>query len=465
MSAAVTRQHTITAARGEVRPWLVLVTVSLGAMLAPLNSTMVAVALPDIRHAFGISHAAVGWFASSYLIAMAATQPLAGRLGDAIGRKQVFRAGLSAFLVCSVAAAVAPSYPLLLVFRTLQAVSGAVLIPNGVAMLRGAAPPGAFGKYNGWYSAIIGSTAAVGPVLGGFVLAAGSWRWLFLANVPVILAALLLSSRTLGGQDDRRGRARIDGVGVALFAGSLLCLTLLLSASGSADWRRAVLVAPVLAVCLAVFAWWQRRSASPAADWRLFRLRSFTGASTHILLTNLAMYTVLLAIPFFLTEVQHRSSALAGAVLATMAALQALSAPIAGSLSDRLGRRTPALVSSSLGFLAALALVAGIGRDVSPVFLGVVVAALGLAVGIGFVASSAAAVEAVPTEASGAAAGTQSMMRYLGSIIGVGLLSGLLSKDGSAPDVAVFRELFGIVAIMLAVSVVPARLISGRRQN
>lgn len=433
-------------------------------MLAPLNSTMVAVALPDIRHAFGISHAAVGWLASSYLIAMAATQPLGGRLGDALGRARVFRTGLVAFLAFSLAAAVAPNFALLLTFRTAQAVAGAILIPNGVAMLRTAAPQSTFGKYNGWYSAVIGSTAAVGPVLGGVVLSAGSWRWLFLASVPVVITALALS-RTLSTGSEVRRSTGFDPTGILLFVAVLLLATLSLSAAGSSSWSLLPGWAVALFAVLAGFAWWQRRSPSPAADWKLFHLRSFVGASTHILLTNLAMYTVLLAIPFFLTEVQHRSAALAGAVLASMAALQALSAPFAGSVSDRLGRRTPALVSSGLGFVAALALIAGIGRDVSPLYLGAVVAVLGLAVGIGFVASSAAAVEAVPPEASGSAAGTQSMMRYVGSITGAALLSGLLNRDGATPDVAVFRELFVIVAVMLAASVVSARLIAGRERR
>ena len=119
---------------------LLVLTVSLGGILAPLNSTMLAVALPDLRRDFGISHAEIAWLVSAYLIAMAVSQPLGGRLGDQLGRARVFRAGLVLFLGFSLAAAAAPGFAWLIVFRTGQALVGAAVIPNGLAMLRESVP-------------------------------------------------------------------------------------------------------------------------------------------------------------------------------------------------------------------------------------------------------------------------------------------------------------------------------------
>ena len=443
-----------------VSPRFVLMTVSLGAILAPLNSTMLAVALPVIRKEFGVSHSATGWLVSSYLIAMAVTQPVGGRLGDRLGRARVFSGGLLAFLMCSLAAAVAPGFALLLVFRTLQAVAGAVLIPNAMGMLRESVPPGELGKFSGWNSAVIGATAAGGPLLGGALLALGSWRWLFLANIPVVVVALLLARQLPAGAVSRAGGSVIDWAGVVLFATLLALTTVVLNSVRSSDLELTLAFALALAAVAAVFAWRQVHGAAPTAEWRLFRKRSFAGASSHMLLLNLAMYTTLLATPFFLTEVQHRSTAMAGVLLGVMAALQALVAPFAGRASDSMGRRRPTVAGSAIALFAALMLAVGISRDVSVVYLGVALAILGFGVGIGFVAATVAAIESAPKALAGSAAGTQSMMRYFGSIIGVGVLSGLLTTgSGSTPGVPVFRLLFALVAVMLVVSLGAAALV------
>lgn len=441
------------------RPLFVLITVSLGALLAPLNSTMIAVALPVIRKDFVISHEAAGWLVSSYLIAMAVTQPIGGRLGDRLGRARVFRAGLLAFLVFSLAAAVAPEFKLLLVFRTLQAISGAALIPNAMGMLRESVAPLELGRISGWNSAIIGATAAVGPLIGGGVLAIADWRWLFVANVPVIVLALLLALRLQPGARSVQHGRTLDWPGAVLFAAVLVVATLFLNGIGSGGFAALVWSAP-LAVIIAIFAWRQARGPAPTAEWRLLREHSFAGASVHILLMNLGMYTCLLATPFFLTEILHRSSTVSGLLLGAMAGMQALVAPVAGRAADSVGRRTPAIASSFIALAAAIALAAGVSRDVSMLYLGIVLAVLGLGTGIGFVSTTVAAIEAVPRSQAGSASGTQSMMRYFGSVIGVGLLSGLLTKgDAGPPGIGVFRLLFLVVAAMLALSLIAATFI------
>src|SRR6478672_9053020 len=144
---------------------------SLGSVLAPLNSTMVAVALPEIRHDFSLSHATVGWLVSGYLIAMAVAQPIGGRLGDQIGRVRVYRIGLIAFLILSIATALAPNFAVLVALRISQAVAGAILIPNGMALLRIHAPRGQLGRLNGINASVVSFAAAAGPLVGAATLA------------------------------------------------------------------------------------------------------------------------------------------------------------------------------------------------------------------------------------------------------------------------------------------------------
>jgi MFS family permease len=157
---------------------LLLLTVSLGGIFAPLNSTMLAVALPELRQDFGIGHAAIAWLVSAYLIAMAVAQPLGGRLGDQLGRVRVFRTGLLLFLAFSLAAAAAPTYGLLIVFRTAQALVGAAVIPNGFAMMRESVPFNRLGRAGGLTGSAMSAAAAVGPILGAVLLEAWSWRLL-----------------------------------------------------------------------------------------------------------------------------------------------------------------------------------------------------------------------------------------------------------------------------------------------
>ncbi|HEU4759051.1 MAG TPA: MFS transporter, partial [Dehalococcoidia bacterium] len=216
---------------GEGPPsyFLLLLTVALSGVLAPLNSTMLAVALPAIRSDFHVGHAEIGWLVSSYLIAMAVAQPLGGRLGDQLGRARVFRAGLVVFLAFSLAAAFAPTFPLLLLTRTGQALIGAAVIPNGMAMLRESLPVNRLGRSTGVTGSAISISAAVGPLIGAGLLALGSWRWLFLMNVPLV--ALVLLCQALLDYRDRLPRRplSLDWVAALAFAAVLVSVTLLLN--------------------------------------------------------------------------------------------------------------------------------------------------------------------------------------------------------------------------------------------
>ncbi|MEX2247917.1 MAG: MFS transporter [Dehalococcoidia bacterium] len=440
---------------------LLLALSSLGAILAPLNSTMVAVALPDIRDEFSLSHGAVAWLISGYLIAMAVAQPIGGRLGDQIGRARVYRAGLLVFLVLSIATSLAPNFALLVTLRVAQAAAGAVLIPNGMAMLRTHAPPDQLGRLNGLNGAVLSFAAAVGPLVGAATLAIGSWRWLFPISVPFILLALVLLRKLDVRETERLPRTPLDWTGTLLFVAMLVALTLQLAAlrGGAGGVEIALRWAGVAAIA-AAFVWRQRVTASPAAEWRLFRGRSFAAATAYILLTNLTMYTTLLMIPFFVREVQGKSTELSGLLLGAMSVLVAITAPLGGRLSDAWGRRPSAQVGSVLMLIAALALLAGLSRTVSAGYLAACLALLGLGLGLGVGAANTAAVESAPRAYAGSAAGTSSMMRYAGSIVGAGILAGVLSSHGDAGgDVTTFRLVTLAVISTAALAVVAAMFI------
>ena len=427
---------------------LLLATVSLGGVLAPINSTMLAVALPEIRHDFGIGHGEVAWLVSAYLIAMAVAQPLGGRLGDQLGRGPVFRTGLALFLVLSLAIVASPTFPVLIALRTCQALIGAAVIPNGMAMLRETQPVTKLGRSGGITSSAISVSAAAGPLLGAALLALGSWRYIFLMNVPLVLAGLACFWLLKYPEEAKVRRFSLDWGGAIVFAALLVTLTLLLNSLKGTDTALLAAAAIAFPVIGVLFVQRQFSSKTPIAEWRLFRNRTYAAATSYVLLTNLVMYTTILAMPFFVEEVQGKGHGTSAALLGIVSVQSAFLAPISGRISDSVGRRYPALAGSLFVVAGAAALLFGISEDVPFWYLAASLGALGLGLGISMSPTGAAAIESSPRELAGAAAGTNSMMRYLGSIIGTGMLGAILSSDAAAPEIGVFRLMFGVLLVM-----------------
>jgi EmrB/QacA subfamily drug resistance transporter len=414
---------------------------------------MLTVALPDLRHDFNISHAAIGWLVSSYLIAMAVAQPLGGRLGDQLGRSRVFQLGLIAFLGFSIAAAFAPTFPVLVLLRTCQGLVGAAVIPNGMAMLRESVPVDRLGASSGITGSIISSAAAVGPVLGAGLVSAGTWRWLFLVNIPLVLLALGVHALLRYPVPQVVKRMQLDWPGALAFAALLVALTFVLnSLHGGVSVIALALGTTGLVVLGFAFLQRQRTSPSPVAEWRLFRIPSFAAATSYVLFANLVMYTTLLTMPFFIQEFLGGSKRTTGTMLGLLSIISVVLAPITGRFSDARGRRLPAQAGAFIMLGSVLALAVSVSAGMSYVTLGICLAALGFGLGLSFGPASTAAIESAPREFAGAASGTNSMMRYLGSIIGAGILGAVLSKDSGTPDIWLFRIIFIVLLVIAALA-------------
>lgn len=439
------------------RFWLLLVTVSLGSVFAPLNSTMLAVALPELRREFEVGHAEIAWLVSAYLIAMAVAQPLGGRLGDQLGRANVFRAALVAFLALSLACAAAPTFLLLVVLRTGQAIAGAAVIPNGMAMLRESVAPDRLGRSGGFTGSAMSIAAAVGPLLGAAVLALGSWRLLFLANIPLVAAALIAFSVLAYAASGTRQSFDLDVIGAGALSLLLVSVTVLLNALGGGQ---SVLVLAVATATLLLFTWVfvrrQQGATAPVVEWTLFRNRSYAASTSFILLGNLVMYTALLTIPFFVEEVQRAGSGRTGILQSAIAMPMIFLSPLAGRLSDSLGRRPLVSAGSILLVASTTALAIGISEDSSFAFLVACMALLGVGMAVSFGPASAAAIECTARELAGTAAGTNSMMRYFGSIVGIGLLGAILTTDSGLPGIGLFHLIFAVLAAMSAAAALSA---------
>jgi EmrB/QacA subfamily drug resistance transporter len=423
------------------------VTVALGAVLAPLNSTMIAVALPGITDEFAAGAALAGWLVTAYLIAMASLQPVAGRLGDRLGRRLLILGGLTGFGVASLAATVAPSLPVLVVFRVAQAVSGAVVLPNGDALLREIVPDERRASRFGLIGSAIGLAAALGPLLGGILVSTAGWRAMFAVNLLLVVPALLLGWRMLPRATAARSTttaapstartapvrgAPFDWPGAVMLSTVLVGLALLLNRSGPGlSGPLLALAVAGLVVLLALFLRRELRHPEPILQPRFFRRRAFAAATGAVGLSTLAMDSVLLALPLLWARA-GRPAAEIGSLLGVMAAMMFVSSPFGGRLADRLGRRWPTVGGLALLALGAITIVvAGVDDTVSVV---VGLAALGGGLGLANPGLQASALEAVDRTSAGSAAGAYSTSRYLGSIVGSALLAGFASAttDGGS---------------------------------
>jgi EmrB/QacA subfamily drug resistance transporter len=450
--ASAPRAETAPGARGERA---VLATAALGTMLLPLNSTMIAVALPDIVEDLGVSLGSAAWLVSGYLIAQASLQPLGGKLGDRFGRRPLLVAGLASFAGASLGAAVAPSLGALIACRVLQAVTGAMVFPNALALVRELLPERRRGRAFGMLGSAIGLAAAAGPPVGGGLLELGGWRAIFLVNVPWVAAALWLTLRTVPGAGVRAARGRFDYFGAVSLSLLLVSVAWLMQPGNLPAW--AVLgAAAILAILIVGFIRFELGHDDPVLQPRFLRVRPFAAATASVGLSNLALYGTLLAVPLLLARRPGWSAAEIGLSLAAMSVPMVVLSPVGGWLSDRVGRRGAA--TAGLAMLAAALLPLGIvGADVPTSLLVASLALAGAGIGLSNAAVQAAGIEALDARDAGVASGIFSTGRYVGGIAAASLVAALANGDG-----ADYGLLFTIEAAAALLSMALALVLPGR---
>lgn len=420
----------------------------LAASLMPLNSTMIAVALPEIARQVGHPPGTVAQaVVASYLVAAIVLQSPGGKLGDRLGHWRVLALGQVLVAAGAVLGTAAGTLGLLAVARVLMAAGGALIVPATVALLRTELPPQRRGRAFGTFGAVMSLAAGVGPIVGGELVRAFGWPSIFAANLPVIAMSALLAA-TAGRARDHAGprsELRFDVVGSVLLAAALTALVVGLESEGVTG----VALLVTCAALLLPFVWWERRAADPVVTFALFASVPFTAGSLLVALQNLVLYTLLFELPQVLAALLAVDSAAVGRLLVSMMAAMVVTSPLAGRLVDRIGPR-PVAVGGTLACLAAVAALAAVGLS----SLGALVlplALLGLGVGLATPAAQSASLAAVPQRHSGAAAGIGSTMRYLGGVVGVALLGRLVDLGGDGATVlGEHRTVLGVFAVALA---------------
>lgn len=363
---------------------------ALAAVLAPLNSTIVAVALPSIATAFGASESLVTrWLVTAYLVVAIVAQSPAGRAADTWGYSRVLTLGRALFGLGAILAALSPQLAVLGAGRVLMALGGALAIPTVFALIRNSVPESSRGRMFGIFGAIMGTAAAIGPLIGGSLTSRFGWHSIFIVNLPVVALSLLLEPPRR--EPKREARAPLGVMGF----------------------------------------------------FRLFARPSFAAGSAIVALQNLAMYAMLFLLPFFLARTGFDPSA-TGRMLLFFTVAMVLASPVGGRLSDALGSRAVAMSGATIGTVGASLFVAGGALAPALVLLGV-------GIGVSTSPSQAAALSAVDASQAGAASGALSTMRYLGGVLGSGLVA-VLAASPHDPRLWVFPAVLfasGIAALSL----------------
>ena len=406
----------------------------LSLFIVGLDSTIVNVALPSIGRDFHAPVSGLQWTIDAYLLVIASLLMLSGSTGDRVGRRRVFQIGLALFTLGSLACSLAPSLGALIAFRALQAVGGSMLNPVAMSIITNVfTDPKERAKAIGVWGSVFGLSMALGPVVGGALVDSTGWRGVFWINIPVGIAAIILTAFFVPESKAARSR-RLDPFGqilVILLLGALSYGIIEGPANGWGSPRILVCFA-VAALALATFLRVEPRRAEPLVDLRFFRSLPFSGAAATAVTAMCAMAGFLFLMTLYLQDVRGYRPLVAGLFMLPMAAALAGSAPLAGRVIAVRGPRIP-LVIAGAGIIAGGVLLTRLTAG-SAVWY-VLVSNLVFGVGMGWVNApiTNSAVSGMPRSQAGVASGIASTSRQVGSSLGVAVMGSVLAANLHGP--------------------------------
>ncbi|HSU14755.1 MDR family MFS transporter [Longimicrobium sp.] len=417
-------------AEGEERSvWVVFSGLLLVMLLASLDSTIVATALPTIVGEMGgVGHLA--WVVTAYLLAQTIVTPLYGKLGDLYGRKRVLQSAVVIFLLGSVLCGMARSLEALIAFRALQGLGGGGLMVSSMAAVGDVIPPRERGRYQGIFGAVFGLSSVAGPLIGGFFTTNLTWRWIFYINLPLGIVAMVVLAATLPANPERK-RHRIDYLGAATLAAALSGIILLTDLGGATfPWGSPQIVGMGVAsvVFLALFVWIERRAAEPVLPLRLFRNRIFTVSSAVGVVVGFAMFGSITFLPLFLQTVKGASPTGSGLQLLPVMGGMLVTSIVSGQLISRWGRYRVFPIVGTAVMSAGLFLLSRMRADTGLATASLYMLVVGMGLGMVMQVLVLAVQNSVDYEDLGVATSGATLFRSIGGSLGTAVLGAVFAS-------------------------------------
>jgi EmrB/QacA subfamily drug resistance transporter len=409
--------------------WVVGLTSTAYFMVA-LDALVVITALPRMQRDLHVGLSSLQWTVNAYGIAFAAGIITAAALGDRFGRRRIFNGGLVLFTIASAACALAPTAGELIAARTMQGLGGAVVLPLSLTILTTAFPAERRGMIVGVYGGLAGLAVALGPVVGGLVTEGIDWHWIFWLNVPIGIAAALLGVRLL--PESHGASERLDLVGVGLVTAGAVALVWALTRANDIGWTSTETVSTLAAgaVLLVAFLAWEARVSVPMVPLRLFAVRDFAAGN----LTTFLMSGSVFAAAFFVTEefqiARGYSPLGTGLRLLPFFATPMFIAPVAGALSDRIGRRPIMVAGLSLQAIGMIWVAVRGTLATSWVELAVALLVAGVGISMALPTVPTAVLSAVSPAELGKASGINYMAQRFGAVFSIAIGSAVFSAYG-----------------------------------
>ena len=405
--------------------------VSVALFMVVLDNLVVNVALPSIHRDLGASIQSLEWTVNAYILAYAVLLLTGAALGDRLGRKRMFIAGISLFTLASAAAALAPSTSLLIAARAIQGIGAAIVTPLTLTLLAEAFPPERRGLAIGVWSGISGIAVALGPLVGGAVVQAASWHWIFWINVPIGIVLVPLAAGRLA--ESRGPQRKLDLAGLALSSTGLLGIVYGLVRSQSQGWTSPDVLAGLIVgtILMVAFVLHELRTEDPMLPMAFFRNRAFAVTNAVSLAMFFGMFGSIFFLSQFLQNVLHNSPLQAGVKLLAWTGATMVVAPLAGFFSERWGSRWFMVAGLGLQAIALgwLASIVGVHTTYTSMLGPFVLAGSGMA--LVFAPSANAVLSSVSTDQTGQASGATNAIRELGGVLGVAVLATVFTNSGS----------------------------------
>ncbi|OAX48745.1 MFS transporter [Paenibacillus sp. AD87] len=448
--------------------WL-MISVGLGIMLNPLNSSMISIAIARLQQEFSLDVTAVSWIIFSFYIASAVAQPVMGKCSDLYGRRKIFLIGLVVVFVSSMLAPLSPDFSWLIVFRIIQSVGTSMMVAVGMAIVRIHVTEKQAAALS-ILAMFLSGAAAVGPFIGGLLIHWWDWQSIFLVNIPLVIASFIFAWKTIpkeaalksnyGDMSIRKWFLLIDAPGILLFTVALVTLLMsLLSVKSTghlSTWH--LMAGGIGLLALASFIRHELKTASPFIPLKVFsKYPEMTWVNVQFMLVNTLFYALFFGVPSYLQQVRHLNEVHTGLMMLTLGLCSLISSPLAGRWIDKSGTR-PALIVSAVLMTFGSILIVALDKNSPVVSVILPLAVFGISNGLNSVGMQAALFKSTPKDMIGVASGIFNTSRYLGTILS-SLLIGIVMGDTFS---FIGFQTLGVILAVLAASLIIMTL---RRQK